>query len=294
MRTAWPWSASSARPRGARESARGNTRRIACGFGAEPPLGGHRTLKIAATADVHARADDEARIAETFAHVRDEADVLVLAGDLTDHGRPGEAEALLRGLHDVGVPVVAVLGNHDHENGDPKGILRILGSAGIHILDRRRPTCVVEGVGFAGVKGFGGGFGDRLVRGFGEDSLKAFVAASVLEAEALRAGLLSLETETKFAVLHYAPVVGTIDTEPSELWPFLGTSRLEAALDGGRADVAVHGHAHHGRLRSATAGGTPVHNVSMPVLRAGGHERAYAVIELDAHQRHQGLVARQG
>lgn len=235
-------------------------------------------MKIAAVADLHVREGDEARVAAMFAHAKDDADVLVLAGDLTDHGRIGQTEALVRGLHDVGLPTIAVLGNHDHESGEPKDIMRMLASSGVHVLDRRRPTFVLDGVGFVGVKGFGGGFGSTLVRGFGEDSLKAFVTASVVEAEAMRAGLLSLETRRKVAVLHYSPIVATIDTEPAEIWPFLGTARLEQAVDEGGADLVLHGHAHHGRERGATARGVPVYNVSAPVLRAGGHERPYRVL----------------
>lgn len=237
-------------------------------------------MRLAAAADVHARAGDEARIHEMFRAVREEADVLVLAGDLTDHGRPSEVEALLRGLRGIDVPTVAVLGNHDHENGDPKGVMQILGAAGIHILDRKRPTVEIDGVGFAGVKGFGGGFGERLVRGFGEESLKAFVAASVVEAEALRQGLLSLTTRHKVALVHYAPITATVGHEPQEIWPFLGTSRLEQAIDEGGAHLVVHGHAHHGREQGATAGGAPVYNVSEPVLRAAGHARPYRVLDL--------------
>lgn len=237
-------------------------------------------MRIAASADVHARAGDEERVASLFAGVRDEADVLVIAGDLTDHGRSEEMEALVRGLHGVQVPVVAVLGNHDHESGGEKDLFRILASSGIHILDRRRPTASIDGVGFAGVKGFGGGFGERLVRAFGEEPLKAFVSASLVEAEALRAGLLSLDTPRKVAVLHYAPVSTTVEGEPSEIWPFLGTSRLESALDEGGAHLAVHGHAHHGAMHGKTAGGAAVHNVSLPVLLASGHAKAYVVLDV--------------
>ena len=237
-------------------------------------------MRIAASADVHARAGDEERVAKLFSTVKDEADVLVLAGDLTDHGRSEEMAALVRGLHDINVPVVAVLGNHDHEAGGEKDLFRILASSGVHILDRRRPTTTIDGVGFAGVKGFGGGFGDRLVRAFGEEIQKAFVAASVVEAEALRAGLLSLDTPTKVAVLHYAPVAGTVEGEPTEIWPFLGTSRLEQAVDEGGARLAVHGHAHHGAPFGKTGGGVPVYNVGLPVLRAGGSEKPYVVLDV--------------
>lgn len=239
-------------------------------------------MKVAAVGDIHTRAGDEDRLRAMFASVRDDADVLVLAGDITDHGRPGETETLVRGLHHVGVPIVAVLGNHDHEAGNERDMMRMLGSCGIHILDRRRPTAVIDGVGFAGVKGFGGGYGSRLVRGFGEDSLKAFVSASVMEAEALRSGLLALDTPVKFAVLHYSPVETTLGGEPRDIWSFLGTSRLEAALDEGGAHLAVHGHAHHGAVHGHTAGGVPVANVSLPVLRAAGEAKPYLIMDLDA------------
>jgi len=255
-------------------------------------------MRIAAVGDLHTSAEDEARIVAAFASVNAEADVLVLAGDLTDHGRPSEAEALMRGLRDVRIPIVAVLGNHDHDAGEPRDVMRMLSASGIHVLDRKRPTTILGAVGFAGVKGFGGGFGPRLVRGFGEDSLKAFVAASVVEAEALRAGLLALDTPSKVAVLHYSPIVATIHNEPPEIWPFLGTSRLEAAVDGGRPAFVVHGHAHHGSAHGTTAGGVPVHNVSLPVLRASGHQRAYAIIPLASgeggreRERETGALAR--
>lgn len=237
-------------------------------------------MRIAASADVHARAGDEERVAKLYEGVREEADALVLAGDLTDHGRSEEMAALVRGLHDISVPVVAVLGNHDHEAGGEKDLFRILGASGIHILDRRRPAVTIDGVGFAGVKGFGGGFGDRLVRAFGEEIQKAFVAASVVEAEALRAGLLSLDTPKKVAVLHYSPIEDTVRGEPIEIWPFLGTSRLEQALDEGGARLALHGHAHHGAPLGRSAGGAPVYNVGLPVLRASESQKAYVVLDV--------------
>lgn len=238
-------------------------------------------LRIAACADIHAREKDVDRIHGFFKDVSSEADVLVLAGDLTDHGRPAETEALLRGLHGVGVPVVAVLGNHDHEAGAVKDMLRMLASSGIVCLDRSATNATtIQGVGFAGAKGFGGGFGKRIVRGFGEDSLKAFVSESVVESESLRSALLGLEPRRKVAILHYSPVESTLEGEPREIHPFLGTTRLEQALDEGGATLAVHGHAHHGALHGKTSGGVPVHNVSLPVLKAAGHEKPYVVLEI--------------
>lgn len=235
-------------------------------------------MRIAAAADVHARQGDEERVAGLFRDVAKEADVLVLAGDLTDHGRPAETEALLRGLHGVGVPVVTVVGNHDHEAGAVKDMVRMLASSGIHCLERA--SVVIDGVGFCGAKGFGGGFDERIVKGFGEDALKAFVSESVVESEGLRAALVSCDAPRKVAVMHYSPVTSTIHGEPPEIYSFLGTTRLAQAVDEGRAALAIHGHAHHGSLHGKTPGGVPVYNVSLPVLRAAGHEKAYVVLDV--------------
>lgn len=235
-------------------------------------------MRVAATADVHARQGEEERIRGLFGDVAKDADVLLLAGDLTDHGRPTEAEALIRGLRDIGVPVLAVLGNHDHEGGSTNDLLRVLESGGVRCLERA--SVVLGDVGFAGAKGFGGGFGRRIVRSFGEDALKAFVTESVVEAEGLRTALHNLPTQKRVAMTHYAPVESTLQGEPVEIHAFLGTSRLEQAVDEGGASLVVHGHAHHGAAMGKTAGGVPVYNVSIPVLRAAGSGKAYLVMDL--------------
>jgi len=232
-------------------------------------------VRIAAVADLHARADDAERLAKTFEGVDDEADVLVLPGDLTDHGRPEEAEALLAALDGVEIPIVAVFGNHDHEFGALDDVVRMLEGRGVKLVDRA--SAVVDGVGFAGAKGFAGGFAERVVRAFGETPLKAFVAESVIEADALRNALRALGTRKRVAVLHYAPVQATLDGEPLEIVPFLGTSRLGAAIDEAGCELALHGHAHGGAFSGATPGGVPVYNVSKPVLERSGLERGYAV-----------------
>ena len=230
---------------------------------------GHgRALRVAFAADVHARVDDAERIRALFATVADKADVLVLPGDLTDHGRPEEAEALARGLDGVGVPVVTVLGNHDHECSATEDVSGILQDAGIACL--QGTSARVGNVAFVGVKGFGGGFEDRIIRGFGEDTLKAFVRASVQEAESLRTALHAADAPVKVAVTHYSPIEETVLGEPPEIRPFLGTTRLAAAIDEAGAALAVHGHAHHGALAGKTKGGVPVWNVSLPVLREAG------------------------
>lgn len=234
-------------------------------------------MRLAASGDVHARKGDADRIRGLFEDVRHRADALALLGDLTDHGQPEQAEALARGLSDVSVPVLAVLGNHDHDAGAVEDLKRILRNSGIQLLDRE--TTTLGEVGFVGVKGFGGGFGKGVVRAFGEAALKQFVTESVVEAEALRAGLKGLGTPRKVALLHYAPVAETLQGEPEHLFPFLGTTRLAQALDEGGATLALHGHAHHGAPLGMTPGGVPVHNVSIPVLQAAGHKDAYVVLD---------------
>lgn len=232
-------------------------------------------MKVAFAADVHARAspgepDDSPRIRALFRDVAEKADVLVLAGDLTDHGRPAEMEALVRGLDGIGVPVLAVLGNHDHESGSAKDVVRVLEAWGVKCLQGE--AVVIDDVGFAGVKGFGGGFEGGIIRGFGEEALKTFVSESVIQAEALRGALLGLESDAKVAVTHYAPIPDTLGEEPVSIHAFLGTSRLAGAIDQGGATLAVHGHAHRGSPKGATNGGVPVWNVSLPVLREAGLE----------------------
>ncbi|MEA3198787.1 MAG: uncharacterized protein QOE90_215 [Thermoplasmata archaeon] len=227
-------------------------------------------MRVVAMADVHARGEDDLpRVEALLADAAREADVLLLGGDLTDQGRPSQAEVLMRAIHHAGVPVLCVLGNHDHEGGCAAEIARMLRSGGARVLDRGG-SVVLGDVGFAGAKGFAGGFGAKSVRAFGEDALKAFVAESVVEAQALRAALKSLDTAKKVALTHYSPVLATVAREPAEIHSFLGSGRLADAIDEGGATVAFHGHAHHGSLRGETPGGVPVYNVSLPVLREEG------------------------
>jgi Icc-related predicted phosphoesterase len=181
-------------------------------------------------------------------------------------------------LAEIDVPTVAVYGNHDHEFGGVTELSHMLRAAGVHLLDPGR--VVIGGVGFAGAKGFAGGFGDRMVRSFGEVSLKAFVAESAIEATAFEAELIGLKTEVKVAIVHYAPVRATVTGEPPEIHAFLGTSRLAEAVDQGGATVVFHGHAHNGAPAGQTPGGVPVFNVSLPVLERSGHPRSYFLYEL--------------
>jgi Icc-related predicted phosphoesterase len=235
-------------------------------------------LRVAAAADIHAREGDAGRLHALVRDVAQDADVLVLGGDLTDLGRLEQAEVLLEAFDDCSIPVIATLGNHDYESGNAEEISRLLAESRVHLLDRS--SVVIDGVGFSGVKGFGGGFDGTLINSFGEGIFKAFVSEGILESEALKNELRKLGTERRVAVLHYAPIRETVEGEPPEIYAFLGTSRLGAALDEGGAAVAFHGHAHNGAFKGETPGGVPVFNVSLPVLEQEGLEKPYHVVEV--------------
>jgi uncharacterized protein len=240
--------------------------------------GGEIALRIAATADIHVRVGDEERLRTLVRDAARDADVLVIGGDLTDLGHLEQAEVVLEILGACPIPVVATLGNHDHESGNAAELTRLLEESTIHLLDRS--SIVIDSVGFSGVKGFCGGFDQTIANSFGENLFKAWVTEGILEAEALKNELRGLETERRVAVLHYAPIRATVEGEPPEIHPFLGTSRLAHALDEGGASVAFHGHAHRGPFKGKTPGGVPVFNVSVPVLEEEGFERPYHVVEV--------------
>ena len=236
------------------------------------------TITVAAIGDLHVRENGERRYRDLFAEISDAADVMVLAGDLTDYGKTSEAEMLAEDLRACTIPAVGVLGNHDYECGDHEKVAEILGQAGITLLDQQ--ATMVEGVGFAGVKGFIGGFGRAELDPFGEAAIKAFVDESVAEAHKLEHQLRTLRTDRVMAVLHYAPIPETIEGEPPEIFAFLGSSRLAQAVD--RFDnvkAVVHGHAHRGRHTGRTPGGVQVYNVAQFVVSAE-LGRPYALIEI--------------
>lgn len=242
----------------------------------DPSIDG--AITIAAIGDLHVRETSERRYRELFAEISDQADVLVLAGDLTDFGKTSEAELLAEDLRGCTIPAVGVLGNHDYECGQPDKLVEILGQAGVTLLDQQ--AVEIEGVGFAGVKGFIGGFGRAELDPFGEAAIKTFVEESAGEARKLEHQLRTLRTERVMAVLHYAPVPDTIEGEPLEIFPFLGSSRLAQAVD--RFDnvkAVVHGHAHRGRYQGRTPGGVPVYNVAQFVVQAE-LGRPYALLEI--------------
>lgn len=224
-------------------------------------------MRIAAVADLHYNRTSKGALKELFTAASQEADVLLLCGDLTDYGLPEETALLAADLHaHVRIPVLGVLGNHDFESGQPEEVCRTLEEAGVVML--HGTSHVIDGVGFAGTEGFGGGFGDRMLSAWGEVPIKQFVQAAVDQAMRLEHALSALETEHKVVLLHYAPVCDTVVGEPAEIFPFLGCSRLEAPINQFGAHVVFHGHAHRGAPEGKTATGVPVYNVSVPVLRA--------------------------
>jgi Icc-related predicted phosphoesterase len=223
------------------------------------------TVRIAAGGDLHYGRTGPYAPQGLFARVAEFADVLVLCGDLTDTGTLDEAKVLAKDLATVGVPCLCVLGNHDFEAGQEEAIAALLEDSGVHVLDG--DAVEVLGIGFAGVKGFGGGFGRGALGPWGEDPVKAFVHAAVNEALKLEHALAKLRTPHSIAVLHYTPVRETAEGEPLEIFPYLGSSRLEEPLTRYPVNAVFHGHAHNGRLEGKTSNGVPVYNVALPLLR---------------------------
>src|SRR3569623_683820 len=215
------------------------------------------TITLAAIGDLHVTENDYNRYRELFVEMGDKADVIALCGDLTNFGKIGEAEILAEDLRNCAKPIVAVLGNHDYECGIPAEISKILQQAGVTMLGEQATG--VEGVGFAGAKGVIGGFGRGELGAFGEQASKVFVDESREEARKLENGLRSLRTERAVAVLHYSPIPETVEGEPVEIFPFLGSSRLANADDRiENVKAVVHGHAHRGAYSGRTPRGVPV------------------------------------
>ena len=235
-------------------------------------------MRIAAIGDLHVVEDSVAPYRALFEEISQAADVLVLCGDLTNFGKSSEAEILAEDIGECSIPVLGVLGNHDYECGQPREVERILHEGGMTILDEQ--AVEIDGVGFAGCKGFIGGFGRGELAPFGEPEIKAFVDVANSEARKLENALRSLRTEKMFAVLHYSPVVDTLEGEPVEIYQYLGSQRLADAID--RFDnvaAVVHGHAHHGSYEGRTLRGTPVYNCAQFVLREK-FGKPYTILEV--------------
>jgi Icc-related predicted phosphoesterase len=226
--------------------------------------------------DLHVREDGSASFRELFGEISRAAEVLVLAGDLTDLGKPQEAELLAQDMKACSIPVVGVLGNHDYECGCSEEVTRILRDAGMKLLEGQ--AIEIGGVGFVGVKGFAGGFGRRMLGSFGEPAIKQFVAETMNEAMRLENAMRTVRAKRSMVILHYAPVVETIESEPLEIYPFLGSSRLAETIDRFKVSAIVHGHAHRGRFEGRTPAGQPVYNVARQIEKPTG--KPYAVIEI--------------
>lgn len=235
-------------------------------------------MRIAATADLHFVPQNQATLHEQFTRARDEADVLVIAGDLTNNGLPAEMEPLLNLLVRVRVPTVVVLGNHDYESGREKELAQMLTSGGIKVLEGS--AYERDGVGFAGCKGFVGGFGRGALTAFGEPEIKAFVRASIEETLKLERAMSHLRTPKRVVVLHYSPIAATVEGEAREIYPFLGTSRMAEVIDRHGADLVLHGHAHNGTLSGQTTAGIPVQNVAITLLQAQKPPASYRTFDI--------------
>src|SRR5687767_14254437 len=224
-------------------------------------------VRVAAVSDTHYTKASQGALSDLFAEVSEVADILVIAGDLTDFGLAEEAEVLAKDLtQSLRIPAVGVLGNHDCEAGQEKDVVRILGEAGLRLLDG--DVAEIQGVGFAGVRGFCGGFGRGALGAWGEPVIKSFVHEAINEALKLETALARLKTAYRIGIVHYAPIRETVEGEPLEIYPFLGSSRLEEPLSRYEVTAVFHGHAHKGALEGATSKGIPVYNVSLSLLKA--------------------------
>src|SRR6266536_3029071 len=233
--------------------------------GNEPAAMAENVVRVAALADLHCTKTSQGAFQPLFSRIAESADLLLLAGDLTDYGLPDEARVLAKELAALRIPVAGVLGNHDVESGKSDEVRQILTEAGLVVLDG--DACELHGIGIAGVKGFGGGFGKRALGPWGETIIKQFVREAVDEALKLERALARLRTTQLIALLHYSPIQKTVDGEPLEIYPFLGSSRLDEPIGRYPVSLVAHGHAHRGQLEGRTQTGVPVYNVAIPLLK---------------------------
>jgi Icc-related predicted phosphoesterase len=226
----------------------------------------HGIVRLAAVGDLHCPRTSAEELHGLFVEAAEQSDILLLCGDLTDFGRPEDARQLVQQISAVGrIPILAVLGNHDYECDQYEEVVRILNGSGIIVLDGTATE--IKGIGFAGVKGFAGGFGDRALQPWGEKILKQFVHEAVEEALKLESALAKLRTPQRIVLCHYSPILDTVQGEPSEIIPFLGSSRLEEPINRYTVTAVFHGHAHHGTPEGRTKENVPVYNVALPLLR---------------------------
>lgn len=235
-------------------------------------MGSHdNTVRFAAVGDLHVTRESAGSLRTLFAQISAAADVLLLCGDLTDYGTADEAHVLAEELAAVAVPIVGVLGNHDYESGTPEAVCETLTRAGVRMLDGE--AIELHGVGIAGAKGFAGGFGRGSLGAWGERAIKLFVQEALEESMKLESALAKLRTPRRIALLHYSPIAATVAGEPVEIFPFLGSSRLEEPLLRYPVDAVFHGHAHRGTMEGRTINGVPVYNVAKPLLQRSRPEQ---------------------
>jgi Icc-related predicted phosphoesterase len=241
-------------------------------------------VRLAAIGDLHCKRSSAGALQPLFTSISEAADLVVIAGDLTDYGLPEEARVLGREFAALRIPAVAVLGNHDFESGHQDEVRQILSDVGVTVLDG--DATEVLGIGIAGVKGFGGGFGQRALGPWGEQVIKQFVHEAINEALKLEAALARLRTQNMVALLHYAPIAQTAEGEPLEILPFIGSSRLEEPIGRYPVSLVFHGHAHKGKLEGRTKSDVPVYNVSMPLLtRSLPNQPPFRVFNLTVERR---------
>lgn len=242
----------------------------------------HNKIRIAAVGDIHFRESNKGKFKDDLKKVSEEADVLLLCGDLTDNGLVSEAEALREELNSCGVPIVAVLGNHDYDKGHQEEIKKVLTKDKMFVLDG--DSIVIKDVGFAGIKGFGGGFDKYMLSTLGESIIKDFVQEAVNESLKLDHALTLLDKDyldiKKVVVLHYAPVKATVIGEPEDIFPFLGSSRLVEPINRRQVDAVFHGHAHVGTIEGSTTSGIKVFNVAKPLLIRSGYGKPFYLYEV--------------
>ena len=225
-----------------------------------------KTVRIAAIADIHFGRTSLVALEPLFASIVERADILLLCGDIVDYGLLEEAQLFAKELARImTIPTLGILGNHEHESGRHEDVQHIFTDAGVRILDGT--ACEIQGVGFAGVKGFAGGFGERALQAWGEDTIKRFAHEAANEAFKLESALAKLRTAQRIALLHYSPLQATVEGEPPEIFAFLGSSRLEEPLNRYAVTAVFHGHAHRGCIAGHTKEGIPVYNVAMPLLQ---------------------------
>lgn len=237
-----------------------------------------KKIRIAAMADLHMRQDKQGAFRQAFEEISQLADILLICGDLTENGLPEEAQALAQELNFCTVPVIGVLGNHDYTNNAQEEIKKILISKQMFILGEQHYT--YGDIGFAGVKGFCGGFDNHITQAFGEPILKEFVYEAIKESIKLEETLTRMSTAKKVVLLHYSPIKETVEGEPLEIFPMMGTSRLAEPIDNFGVSMVFHGHVHHGSLMGKTNKGVPVYNVSLPVLLKIPPYKPYKIVEI--------------